>query len=82
MLLPSATLAASDKDVEIQTEIPENFHAGYRGDPTRIKQILINLIGNAVKFTDEGHVKFYFPVRSMKMKLFIRFEIEDTGIGI
>lgn len=82
LLLPSATLAASDKDVEIQTEIPENFHAGYRGDPTRIKQILINLIGNAVKFTDEGHVKISLSSEINEDETFIRFEIEDTGIGI
>ncbi len=77
--LPVVTLAASEKNVEIQTDIPEDFHAEYLGDPTHIKQILVNLIGNAIKFTEEGHVKISLMDDSSGH---IRFEIEDTGIGI
>lgn len=79
-VLPSLSLSASDKNVAFQTDIPENFHSEYIGDPTHLKQILINLIGNAVKFTDEGHVKISLSETSPQGLL--RFEIEDTGIGI
>ncbi|MCB1557992.1 MAG: response regulator [Alphaproteobacteria bacterium] len=76
--LPGVTLSASDKNVEIQTDFPENFHPEYMGDPTRIKQIMVNLIGNAVKFTDDGHVKISLSEENGT----IYFEVEDTGIGI
>lgn len=78
-MLPSATLKASEKNVEIETVIESNIHKYFRGDPTRIRQILINLIGNAVKFTHEGHVKISLNLDETQS---ILFEIEDTGIGI
>jgi len=76
--LPGVTLAASDKDIEIQTDIPTDFHREYIGDPTRIKQIMVNLIGNAVKFTEEGHVK----ISLFEDQGILSCEVEDTGIGI
>lgn len=78
-ILPGITLSASGKNLEIETDIPDDLPVEYRGDPTRIKQILMNLIGNAVKFTHEGHVKI--GIRK-KENGHVLFEIEDTGIGI
>jgi len=52
--------------------------AWVRGDPTRLKQILTNLVGNAVKFTHRGHVE----VRLTPLADGLRFEVEDTGEGI
>ncbi|MEM8886568.1 MAG: ATP-binding protein [Bacteroidota bacterium] len=53
------------------------------GDPTRLSQILNNLIGNAVKFTEKGKVTVDIALREEKDdKLYIDFEVEDTGIGI
>src|SRR6185369_16429816 len=53
------------------------------GDPTRLRQILLNLAGNAVKFTDTGHV--FLEVRMMERlgaSCRLRFAVEDTGIGV
>lgn len=51
------------------------------GDPKRLRQILINLTGNAVKFTPEGDISIKVTVRKT-MPLTLRFEVRDTGIGI
>ncbi|MGV6827514.1 MAG: ATP-binding protein [bacterium] len=53
------------------------------GDPTRLRQVLINLVGNAVKFTDSGGVDVSVsPLRSGSGQMLLRFEVKDTGIGI
>ncbi len=53
------------------------------GDAVRIRQILTNLIGNAIKFTSEGHVLvFVEQISRQEDKSFLRFQIKDTGIGI
>ncbi len=55
----------------------------YVSDPTRLRQILINLVGNAVKFTDQGVVAIrVFETHRRKGDLALRFQVEDTGIGI
>jgi signal transduction histidine kinase/HPt (histidine-containing phosphotransfer) domain-containing protein len=54
-----------------------------RGDPTRLHQILTNLVGNAVKFTEQGNVSIRVSKQSeWEERVTIRFEVEDTGIGI
>ncbi len=79
-VLPPLSLAASDKGIILINDIENtDIHSSYVGDPTRIKQILINLIGNAIKFTDTGHVRLSLS-RLDDGKL--QFDIEDTGIGI
>ncbi|MBT8214264.1 MAG: response regulator, partial [Acidimicrobiia bacterium] len=72
--------AASDLtlEAEVEPELPELV----RGDPTRLRQVLINLIGNAIKFTEEGGV--YVTIRAPEpheMDL-ATIEVRDTGIGI
>lgn len=51
-------------------------------DPTRLRQCLINLIYNAYKFTEQGHVHVKVSLEDVDGKAFIRFDVEDTGIGI
>jgi CheY-like chemotaxis protein len=54
-----------------------------RGDPVRIRQVLVNILGNAVKFTDTGEVTLrVHVVRQRADSLVVRFEVTDTGIGI
>jgi len=53
-----------------------------QSDPVRLRQCLFNLLGNALKFTDEGHIFLTVSRELIDEKAFIRFDIEDTGIGI
>ena len=52
------------------------------GPETHIKQILLNLIGNSIKFTNNGHVRINYSFQENSSGSFLRFEIEDTGCGI
>ena len=51
-------------------------------DPVKLKQILINLLKNALKFTHEGYIHFGYKIKKEKRKKYIEFFVEDTGIGI
>lgn len=73
-------IEAYNKNIEILTEINYNIPSLVISDPTRIQQILVNLIKNAVKFTSEGHVKLFVNFDSSIQNLI--FKVEDTGIGI
>ncbi|MET1254300.1 ATP-binding protein [Aliikangiella maris] len=57
-------------------------HAILSGDPNRIKQILNNLIGNAIKFTAEGSVTISYKVTQVKSRWCLQITMQDTGIGI
>lgn len=63
---------------EIDPSVPERLI----GDKTRLQQILINLIGNAVKFTEQGFVKMSVKVQEKDAGLYLLVKISDTGIGI
>ena len=51
-------------------------------DPYRFRQIMNNLIGNAIKFTDQGYIKFGYHISPKGLEKYIRFFVEDTGIGL
>ncbi len=78
------TIKASDKNIELIKFIDPDIPQIIIGDPMRIKQILINLIGNAIKFTDEnGFVYIDIKVISSdENSCIINFSVSDTGIGI
>ncbi|WP_069472384.1 ATP-binding protein [Candidatus Marithrix sp. Canyon 246] len=71
-------IRAQEKDIIFNCEISENLPHAVITDDTRLRQILINLLGNAVKFTDKG--KVVFKIHRYMDK--IRFQVEDTGCGI
>ena len=71
------------KGISLRAEIAPSVPETIDGDSTRLRQILVNLIGNAVKFTDAGHVTISVAVlRSSKRGRTRGFCVEDTGIGI
>ncbi|MFN2529639.1 MAG: ATP-binding protein, partial [Candidatus Baltobacteraceae bacterium] len=74
---------AAEKDLELVVAIDPRLPAGVRGDVGRVRQILVNLIGNAVKFTEQGQVVARVEVLSASdLAVQVRVEIIDTGIGI
>ena len=74
---------ARTKDLDIAYVIDKDVPSQISGDPSRIRQLLINLGGNAVKFTDKGEVGFrVHNIRDSSRLLTLRFEVIDTGLGI
>ncbi len=73
-------LRARAKGLELRCEIAPTVPAAVRGDPLRLRQVLINLAGNAIKFTETGEV--VMRVAALDTAGRLRFEVSDTGIGI
>lgn len=70
------------KEISMTMRIVPDVPAEVVGDPTRLQQILFNLLGNAVKFTQRGEIVLVVALQSLGEKARIRFEVSDTGIGI
>ena len=70
-------------NVRLEIEIDKNVPSVLFGDSIRVKQILINILGNAVKFTNKGYIKLFVSSENYEEKKEkIIFKVEDTGIGI
>ncbi|MBT8131947.1 MAG: response regulator [Gammaproteobacteria bacterium] len=79
MLAPSAYRRGLDFIRVIDSDVPVNF----LGDPLRIRQILINLIGNAIKFTEHGQIRLKISASPLDNRRHeVLFEVIDSGIGI
>ncbi|MET0066083.1 MAG: ATP-binding protein [Candidatus Thiodiazotropha sp.] len=77
------TPKATDKGLRLITQVDENVPKILHGDPSRLRQILINLVGNAIKFTAQGEVSLKVSKINQKNdRIGLRFTIQDTGIGI
>ena len=72
-------LRCEQKRLEWRVEFPESEHLYIHGDSAKLTQVLINLLGNAVKFTDAGHIAF--RVAALESDRY-QFEVADTGPGI
>ncbi|MGD0491065.1 MAG: ATP-binding protein [Steroidobacteraceae bacterium] len=73
-------MRARAKGLELKCVIESSVPAAVRGDPVRLRQVLVNLAGNAIKFTESGEVSV--RVRAVDSRGQLRFEVADTGIGI
>ncbi|MDH5559704.1 MAG: PAS domain S-box protein [Deltaproteobacteria bacterium] len=77
------TFKAFEKKLNLFYQIEFDDPVFIHGDITRLRQILVNLIGNAVKFTDKGHIMLTVSILDRKNNhLTLEFSVEDTGIGI
>ena len=76
-------LAATEKGLELICHLPPDLPREMQGDPIRLRQVLMNLLGNALKFTPSGHVCCSCRVEPAEDDdCVVHFRIEDTGIGI
>src|SRR5881628_2893306 len=74
---------AREKHLELLADVPPDVPHAVRGDPTRVRQVLMNLIGNAIKFTEQGEVVVSVTTgASSNGNAQLRFAVRDTGIGI
>ena len=73
---------AREKHLELLAEVAPEVPRVVRGDPTRLRQVLMNLIGNAIKFTEQGEVVVSVSAGAIDGSAEIRFAVRDTGIGI
>jgi len=73
---------AVEKGIEFKIQAARNLPANLRSEPNRLRQCLVNLINNAIKFTEEGHVHVNVALEYRNDLPFTRFDIEDTGMGI
>lgn len=81
--LKTVALRADEKGLELLCEIHPNVPALVHGDPGRLRQIILNLLGNAVKFTDTGEVTLKVQREVLEDRSStIHFQVRDTGIGI
>ena len=76
-------LRAEEKGLHLDCEISDELVFRVLGDPDRLRQILVNLVGNAIKFTDDGQVQVHVEVeRRVDSEIAIQFSVSDTGPGI
>jgi PAS domain S-box-containing protein len=82
-LLKPLTIRAAQKGLELTSHIPEELADHLTGDPLRLRQILINLTDNAIKFTDRGSVKLSVVAETgADREQYLHFTVADTGAGI
>ena len=70
------------KNLDLRLQLANNIESNFMGDSHRIRQILINLLGNAIKFTDQGNINFSITGSDGPETSFVHFIISDTGLGI
>ena len=77
------SLRAHEKGLELVCQIPPDVPDKLVGDPGRLRQVVVNLVGNAIKFTERGEVVFRAEMESKgETEVSLHFSVADTGIGI
>ena len=79
------SMKARDKGISLEQQIPSDIPDALVGDPLRLEQILVNLLGNAVKFTEQGSIMLQIgpgPAQGAPDRLALEVTISDTGIGM
>lgn len=78
MIKVQTTAKKLDFILDIEPNLPDNL----RGDPTKLRQVMINLLNNATKYTEKGSIRFGLHGERLGSEIRLRFEIADTGVGI
>ncbi len=74
---------AAHKGLELALDMPPELAGAVRGDSRRLQQVVVNLLGNAIKFTERGQVQVRLTVeREDDCQMLVRIAVEDTGIGV
>lgn len=82
-LLTIVSVAPIRKGVDFTYRFESNLPQKVKGDPTHLKQVLLNLVGNAVKFTNKGYIEVTISCRKKSdQNLHLEFSVADSGIGI
>src|SRR5262249_41556338 len=82
-MMKSLALRAQQKGLELACHVPPDVPDGLNGDPGRLRQVLMNLVGNAIKFTDAGEVVIDVALEAqLEEEVLLHFAVRDTGIGI
>ena len=76
-------LRGTKKKLELVCDVPADVPAWLAGDPARLRQIIVNLVSNAIKFTEHGEVVLRVETQTLSARdVFLHFTVADTGIGI
>ena len=81
-LINMTSQRAEDKNIKLEVEVDHEIPSRLYGDDVRIRQVLTNILTNAVKYTYEGTVWLRVQSRKIDETVVLKFEVEDTGIGI
>ncbi len=82
-LINTFLFQATEKKIDLRYHLHEDANKIFIGDPVRLNQILLNLINNAIKFTNHGYIVVNCNVKKKEVKKYLlEFEVSDTGIGI
>ena len=73
---------AQEKDLELIINYPSDLPKNFIGDAGRIRQVITNLVGNAVKFTETGHITIDVDIQPSRDMVVCTIDVKDTGIGI
>lgn len=81
-IITITAIKIGEKPIELLVDLDPDMPRYVIGDMTRVKQVLLNIIGNAVKFTESGYIKLRIRQESIHGSLTLTMDVEDTGIGI